>query len=183
MTAPRRPGVKLDSADPLGVVLYGKSGGPAQTEPVATEDEAGPEGTVPLRAPMQGTVVALSVAEGTTVHAGQEVLILEAMKMQHALTAASAGIVRLFSVAAGDTVFEGHPLAFIEERADLGAGVRQQGAAGEVGVAAGERVGVGDTKSGLPGRNHSGGGRSLLQPQPASRRMRRRFRGGRRLCG
>ena len=123
---PRRPGVKLDSADPLGVVLYGKSGGPAQTEPVATEDEAGPEGTVPLRAPMQGTVVALSVAEGTTVHAGQEVLILEAMKMQHALTAASAGIVRLFSVAAGDTVFEGHPLAFIEERADLGGGTRQQ---------------------------------------------------------
>ena len=114
--APRRPGVKLDSADPLGVVLYGKSGGPPQAETVAAEDVSG----------MQGTVVALSVAEGTTVHAGQEVLILEAMKMQHALTVASAGIVRVFSVAAGDTVFEGHPLAFIEERADLGGGTRQQ---------------------------------------------------------
>ncbi len=124
--APRRPGVKLDTADPLGVVLYGKSAGPAQADIAEIEDMTGPEGTTPLRAPMQGTIVALSVAEGDTVLAGQEVLVLEAMKMQHALTAASAGIVQVFTVAAGDTVFEGHPLAFIEERADLGGGARQQ---------------------------------------------------------
>ncbi len=124
--APRRPGVKLDTADPLGVVLYGKTGGPAQTDTVEIEDMAGPEGTTPLRAPMQGTIVALSVTEGDTVLAGQEVLVLEAMKMQHALTAASAGIVQVFTVAAGDTVFEGHPLAFIEERADLGGGAQKR---------------------------------------------------------
>ena len=124
--AQRRPGVKLETSDPLGVVLYGKSGGPAQPEETPADDVAGPEGTVPLRAPMQGTIVVLSVAEGATVLAGQEVLVLEAMKMQHAVTAPAAGIVRLFTVAAGDTVFEDHPLAFIEERADLGGGARQE---------------------------------------------------------
>ena len=118
--APRRPGARLDTADPLGVVLYGKSGAPVPTETQDLGDVSGPAGTIALRAPMQGTIVALSVAEGDIVHAGQEVLILEAMKMQHAVTAASAGIVREFTVAPGDTVFENHPLVFIEERADPG---------------------------------------------------------------
>ncbi len=124
--APRRPGARLETADPLGVVLYGKSGAPVPAEEEAPDDISGPEGTVALRAPMQGTIVALSVEEGATVSAGQEVLILEAMKMQHAVTAATAGIVRAFTVAAGDTVFEDHPLAFIEERADLGGGAARE---------------------------------------------------------
>ncbi len=123
--AARRPGARLDTSDPLGVVLYGKSGAPAaQVE--TSEAIAGPEGTVGLRAPMQGTIVALSVEEGATVRAGQEVLVLEAMKMQHAVVAASAGIVRAITVAVGDTVFEDHPLVFIEERAELDDGVRQE---------------------------------------------------------
>jgi acetyl/propionyl-CoA carboxylase alpha subunit len=125
-TAPRRPGIKLQTTDPLGVVQYGKSGAPIQTGSETTEDLTGPEGTIPLRAPMQGTIVSLSVAEGDTVLAGQEVLVLEAMKMQHAVHAARPGIVRVFTVVAGDTVFEDHPLAFIEERSDLGAGAQQE---------------------------------------------------------
>ena len=125
---PRRPGVKLDTTDPLGVVLYGQAGGSAEADDAPVADAAGPEGTIALRAPMQGTIVALTVQEGATVLAGQEVLVLEAMKMQHAVAASAPGIVRLFTVSAGDTVFEGHPLAFIEERADLGSGVRQEAA-------------------------------------------------------
>ncbi|MBP8310657.1 MAG: carbamoyl-phosphate synthase large subunit, partial [Burkholderiaceae bacterium] len=121
--APRRPGIRLDTRDPLGVVQYGKSGAPlapsSDTSDDTSDDMAGPEGTTALRAPMQGTIVALSVEVGATVLAGQEVLVLEAMKMQHAVTAAAPGVVRLLTVARGETVFEGHPLAFIEERADL----------------------------------------------------------------
>ncbi len=123
----RRPGIKLDTRDPLGVVHYGKSDAPVETAASANGDVAGPDGTIALRAPMQGTIVALSVQEGATVLAGQEVLVLEAMKMQHVVAASAPGVVRLFTVAAGETVFEGHPLAFIEERADLaGATVDEQ---------------------------------------------------------
>ena len=124
--APRLAGAKLESNDPLAVVNYGKSGAPAQAAAAAADDEAGPEGTIPLRAPMQGTIVSLSVEPGATVLAGQEVLVLEAMKMQHTVTSAVAGIVRAFTVSPGDTVFEGHPLAFIEERAELGGGASRQ---------------------------------------------------------
>ena len=118
--------MKLETSDPLGVVLYGKSAAPQAEAAPADDAEAGPEGTVPLRAPMQGTIVSLSVEKGATVLAGQEVLVLEAMKMQHTVTSTVPGVVRAFTIAPGDTVFEGHPLAFIEERAELGEGGAKQ---------------------------------------------------------
>jgi acetyl-CoA carboxylase carboxyltransferase component/biotin carboxyl carrier protein len=122
---PRRPGARLDSADPLAVVNYGKSAA-AEPDPEPDAALAGPDGTTPLPAPMQGTIVALSIAPGDTVLAGQEVMVMEAMKMQHAIAARDSGIVRVVTVAAGDTVFEGHPLAFVEPREDLGGAVRQE---------------------------------------------------------
>ena len=54
------------------------------------------------------------------MRAGQTVAIMGSMKMEHVIAAHVAGYVREFTVAAGDTVFEDHPLAFIEE-ADIGA--------------------------------------------------------------
>ena len=116
--ASRKLGTKLDTSDPLAIVSYGKEA-VAAPEPETADDLAGPDGTEALRAPMQGTIVALSVAEGDIVLAGQEVMVMEAMKMQHAIAAPVAGVVRAFTIAAGDTVFEGHPLAFVEPRADL----------------------------------------------------------------
>jgi acetyl-CoA carboxylase carboxyltransferase component len=41
--------------------------------------------------------------------------VMEAMKMQHAIAAPRSGYLRALTVSAGDTVFEGHALAFIEE--------------------------------------------------------------------
>ena len=123
--AARRPGTRLDSRDPLAIVALGKTAAPPPEEPEA--DEAiGPEGTVALRAPMQGTIISLSVADGATVQPGQEVMVMEAMKMQHSIAASAAGIVRAFVVETGETVFEGAPLAFIEERAELAGAVREE---------------------------------------------------------
>ncbi|HCE09803.1 MAG TPA: carbamoyl-phosphate synthase large subunit [Oxalobacteraceae bacterium] len=73
-----------------------------------------PEHTVALATPMQGTVVAIDVREGDVVQAGQQVAVIEAMKMEHIVKAATGGIVRLVSVAPGDTLFEGHSIMFIE---------------------------------------------------------------------
>ena len=117
--AQRRPGVKLETTDPLAVVQYGQETTSATIDADMADDATGPEGAIPLRAPMQGTIVSLSVELNATVLVGQEVLVLEAMKMQHSVTSAVSGVVRAFTVAANDTVFEDHALAFIEERADL----------------------------------------------------------------
>ncbi len=73
------------------------------------------DGTVAIEAPLQGTIVAVTVAEGEAVAEGQQLLVMEAMKMEHEIRAHSAGIVRRLPVAVGDTIFEGHALAFIEQ--------------------------------------------------------------------
>jgi pyruvate/2-oxoglutarate dehydrogenase complex dihydrolipoamide acyltransferase (E2) component len=64
---------------------------------------------------MQGTIVSLGVQEGDAVHAGKQLLIMEAMKMEHVIESELSGVVQHITVAEGDTVYEGHPLAFIEE--------------------------------------------------------------------
>ncbi|HET8716550.1 MAG TPA: biotin/lipoyl-containing protein, partial [Nocardioidaceae bacterium] len=68
-----------------------------------------------LLAPMPGTVVGVAVSEGQQVRAGEPVLVLEAMKMQHTVSAPHAGVVAAVSVAAGQQVQAGAVLAVVEE--------------------------------------------------------------------
>ncbi|MCG9916862.1 MAG: acetyl/propionyl/methylcrotonyl-CoA carboxylase subunit alpha [Phenylobacterium sp.] len=71
----------------------------------------GPAGDGVVMSPMPGKVVAVAVAQGDTVVRGQILLTLEAMKMEHALTAAFDGVVEVLSVAVGAQVSEGVVLA------------------------------------------------------------------------
>jgi 3-methylcrotonyl-CoA carboxylase alpha subunit len=57
-----------------------------------------------ILAPMPGKVIAVDVAEGDSVAAGQRLLVLEAMKMEHALTAPFDGTVAELSVSEGSQV-------------------------------------------------------------------------------
>jgi len=66
-------------------------------------------------APMPGTVARLTVTEGALVAAGEELLVLEAMKMQHRVVAATGGVVTELRVAVGQQVAAGAVLAVIEE--------------------------------------------------------------------
>jgi len=124
VVAGSRAGARVDSADPLAVLSYGKSGGDAAPVPGQTEEAAystasdlgGPEGTMAIRAPMQATVVSIDVDEGDLVRTGQQILVLNALKMEYVIQAPSPGIVRHVAVAQGDTLYEGEPLLFIEDR-------------------------------------------------------------------
>ncbi len=123
-------GAKIDTSDPLAVLNHGKSAGaptqpaPAPASPAAYE-VIGPENTVAIKAPMQGTIVSIDVSEGDLVRPGQQLFVMEAMKMEHVIRAELGGVVRQIAVARGDAVFEGVPVAFIEERAVEGAEVSQ----------------------------------------------------------
>ena len=57
-----------------------------------------------ILAPMPGKVIAVDVNEGQTVTAGQRLLVLEAMKMEHALAAPFDGVVEGLAVSAGGQV-------------------------------------------------------------------------------
>ncbi len=67
-------------------------------------------------APMPGKVIALLVDAGAAVDKGTPLLVLEAMKMEHTLTAPHAGTVKGFRFAPGDQVAEGAELIDFEEQ-------------------------------------------------------------------
>jgi len=66
-----------------------------------------------LRAPMPGKIVAAPAKAGDAVTKGQPIVVLEAMKMEHALTAPFDGVVAEFNVAVGDQVNDGAVLAVV----------------------------------------------------------------------
>jgi len=57
-----------------------------------------------ILAPMPGKVIAVDVGEGQAVTAGQRLMVLEAMKMEHALTAPFDGVIEGLAVSAGSQV-------------------------------------------------------------------------------
>ena len=67
-----------------------------------------------LNAPMPGKVVQVLVAEGAKVEKGQALMILEAMKMEHTISAPGRGVVAKINFQAGDQVTEGVSLLSIE---------------------------------------------------------------------
>ncbi len=71
-----------------------------------------------LLAPMPGTVVRLGVAVGDQVRAGEPLLWLEAMKMEHVIAAPAAGIVAELPVTAGQQVQVGSVLAVVKSEED-----------------------------------------------------------------
>ena len=70
-------------------------------------------GPVEVRAIIPGRVVAISVGPGDAVEAGQQILVVEAMKMQNELRAPREGSVDRVGVAVGDTIDVGDLLVVI----------------------------------------------------------------------
>jgi acetyl/propionyl-CoA carboxylase alpha subunit/acetyl-CoA carboxylase carboxyltransferase component len=127
-----RAGAVVDQVDPLAVLVHGKtpardgSGPPAWSPGSAVPPSPG--GLSVVVSPLQGTVVTVDVQPGAAVGAGQQLLVMEAMKMEHVVSAPVGGTVRAIGVAAGDTLLAGHPMVTIEpDRAGAtGAAVAQE---------------------------------------------------------
>jgi pyruvate carboxylase subunit B len=67
-------------------------------------------GPRPLVAPMPGLIVRVTVSVGDAVEAGQGIVVMEAMKMENELRAASAGTVKTIHIQPGMAVEKGAPL-------------------------------------------------------------------------
>ena len=94
-----------------------------------TQQAVGPEGSVGLVSPMQGTIVEIGVTVGDEVRIGQAVAVVEAMKLQHDIRADHNGVVCAVSMSQGDVVREGYPIVFLHET-DVEGGAME----GDVGV-------------------------------------------------
>ncbi|HEY5763181.1 MAG TPA: biotin/lipoyl-containing protein [Rhodocyclaceae bacterium] len=110
---------ELESGDkptpaPRAAVAPPRSAPPAAAPPppVAPRPAAGSPGDI--LSPLAGTVVKVETSVGQQISQGQNLIMLEAMKMNTYVTATRAGTVRAIHVAAGASVAEGQPLLSVE---------------------------------------------------------------------
>jgi acetyl-CoA/propionyl-CoA carboxylase biotin carboxyl carrier protein len=111
--ATRRYAWALDG-DTLWLGRDGRAWGIREQAPLdaAASAEAGAGG--PVLSPMPGTVTAVEVTDGQPVDAGARLVVVEAMKMEHVLTAPVAGVVRELRARPGDTVAKDAVLLVVE---------------------------------------------------------------------
>ncbi|MBT1509147.1 carbamoyl-phosphate synthase large subunit [Bradyrhizobium sp. SRL28] len=74
----------------------------------------GPDGSVAVPAPLQGTIVAIDVEEGDLVRPGQQIAVLESMKMEHLVTAPHGGRVTRVAAEAGVTLMQDEAILYLE---------------------------------------------------------------------
>ncbi len=82
-------------------------------DPLAAEDDAAAGGDQ-VTAPMTGLVKEVAVTVGDTVAAGQRLVVMEAMKMEHTLTSPRDGVIAQLIAATGEQVGEGVVLVRLE---------------------------------------------------------------------
>jgi acetyl/propionyl-CoA carboxylase alpha subunit/acetyl-CoA carboxylase carboxyltransferase component len=110
-------GARVRSRDPLALFAHDAQVKAEQTPSAAppfAQELAGLDGTTGISSPIQGTIVTINVAVGNAVRAGQQVAVVEAMKMEHVIAAPHSGFVRGVTMAIGDVVREGYAIVFIE---------------------------------------------------------------------
>jgi 3-methylcrotonyl-CoA carboxylase alpha subunit len=114
--------VELDgpgSDDPVDVVLIAEQGAVWEVSAWRKDASNGAAaGSGTILSPMPGKVIAVEVAAGDRVVAGQKLLTLEAMKMEHTLTAPFDGLVAELNTAAGAQVQVDALLVRIEAEGD-----------------------------------------------------------------
>lgn len=101
----------LNCAQPINP-LYAES---QHTEQLSSrQEQTAPEHWSAVEIPMQAVVVEISVNEGDTVLAGQAIAVIEAMKMEHIITAPVSGIVQRIDFQTGDAVSRDEHLMYLE---------------------------------------------------------------------
>jgi len=101
----------------IWIAGYGATAAIEEVREASVRADEEQSGDAELVSPMPGAIVAVSVDDGAEVPAGTVVVTVEAMKMEHALTAPVDGVVELL-VAVGDQVKVGQTLARIAVKTD-----------------------------------------------------------------
>jgi acetyl/propionyl-CoA carboxylase alpha subunit/acetyl-CoA carboxylase carboxyltransferase component len=103
-------GAANEISEPQFFEATGAAGGATE---VSTSESA-PAGSVAVPAPLQGTIVAIEVREGDLVRPGQQIAVLESMKMEHLVTAPHGGKVTKVAAGIGVTLMQDEAILFLE---------------------------------------------------------------------
>jgi len=99
----------------LGASAAGTGGGAKKAKRKAGKSAGAAASGDSLVAPMQGTVVKVTVEEGQEVAAGDQVIVVEAMKMEQPINAHKAGIITGLTVTVGGPIGSGEVVAEIAD--------------------------------------------------------------------
>jgi biotin carboxyl carrier protein len=98
------PAAESDAATP---VMIQNPARPAAPAPAAAAEKAAAGAGKAVTSPLPGVVIAIKVNVGDVVKSGQEVAVLEAMKMENSIEATQDGTVTAVHVTKGDSIQEG----------------------------------------------------------------------------
>ena len=101
------------AAAPVAPVAAPVQAAPAAAAPAAPKPAAPSGAGKAVTSPLPGVIIAVKVNVGDVVKAGQEVAVLEAMKMENSIEATQDGTVTAVHAAKGDSVLEGAPIVTI----------------------------------------------------------------------
>ena len=106
-------GARVNTNDPLALFTHKN----ASVQATANEPQSidTPDGLQAVCSPIQGTIVAIEAGVGEQVRAGDAVVVVEAMKMEHVIVAECDAVVRQVTMEVGHVVREGYPILFLEE--------------------------------------------------------------------
>ena len=111
-------GKRLEVSLPSRMLQTGSqfaTGGRAPKRNISSHHASSGAGDKAIKAPMQSTVVKLAVAVGDKVVEGDQILVLEAMKMEQSITSPRDGVIKTVKVAVGETVPSGTVLIEFED--------------------------------------------------------------------
>ncbi|WP_257178197.1 MULTISPECIES: carboxyl transferase domain-containing protein [Bradyrhizobium] len=104
----------VEAADGAAKPLYFAAAERSGAHVEAHVAQAVPEGAVMVAAPLQGTIVTIQVKEGEIVRPGQQLAVIESMKMEHLVMAEQGGRVMKLLAADGVTLLHGEPILYLE---------------------------------------------------------------------
>jgi acetyl-CoA/propionyl-CoA carboxylase biotin carboxyl carrier protein len=111
-------GKRLEVSLPSKMLQSGSqftTGGRAPKRNISSHHSSSGAGDKSIKAPMQSTVVKLAVNAGDKVVEGDQILVLEAMKMEQSITSPRDGVIKTVKVAVGETVPSGTVLIEFED--------------------------------------------------------------------
>jgi 3-methylcrotonyl-CoA carboxylase alpha subunit len=108
--------IVVDGGEAIYVLRHGRQTIVRRKDSEVDAEHLGGDGVV--RAPMHGKVLAILVEPGAVVHKGERLAVVEAMKMEHALTAPHDGIVGEIAASVGAQVAEGASIMSVTKTED-----------------------------------------------------------------
>jgi acetyl-CoA/propionyl-CoA carboxylase biotin carboxyl carrier protein len=111
-------GKRLEVSLPSRMLQTGSqfaTSGRAPKRNISSHHSSSGAGDKSIKAPMQSTVVKLTVSAGDKVVEGAQILVLEAMKMEQSIASPRDGVIKTVKVSVGETVPSGTVLVEFED--------------------------------------------------------------------